>query len=344
MDSDNNTPDIPVQFGFILMIDVLGVSKYTIEQCKNFIKLQSQFKKDRIQLEYEESEMSETVKNFKSTLKNSHFTQFGDTIFIYQTVLSDAPEVKLEALCSISMQAQTLMAWGLDNGLLFRGSISVGKFIVYDHIILGDAVFDANDWYNTADWFGILFTPKSQQFIDSVLTSEKLKNDESLQRVLRYFNTSLTCPYKVPLNHRKNNNNDSTFYTILWPLTLVFYHILYRSEVSKPGFTLFAVLLGRLDKAPISSESISKFGNSIDYFKWYYTHCGIAVKKMFKFGDSTDMSRESEFWARQGYKLEGMGEHEGAILCYNKALKLDFKNQNARDRCEDILRNLKNKK
>lgn len=344
MKSNNNIPDIPVQFGFILMIDVLGVSKYTIEQCKNFIKLQSDFKKDRIQLEYEESEMSGTVKDFKSTLKDSHFTQFGDTIFIYLIIKSDDPRAKLDALCSISMQAQTLMAWGLDNGLLFRGSISIGKFIVYDNIILGDAVFDANEWYNKADWFGIIFTPKSQSFIDSVLTSEKLKSDESLQRSLLYLNTSLILPYNVPLNHRKKNNKDCTFYTILWPLTFVFYLALYQTEITKPGFTLFAVLLGRLDKAPISTESIPKFENSINYFKWCVAHFGESVKKLFKFGDLTDISRESEFWIRQGHKLEGLGESEGAILCYDKALALAPDNLTAGKRREAILGELKNKK
>ncbi len=243
-------------FGIILMIDALGVSKYNFEKCKTFLE-------KRRNLE----QYLKTQKKALGTLlgashyKNSSTSIFGDTI-IHCWPIKENQDDRYFVLADVVVDSCEIMYWGLTNGILFRGCISVGEYITEKNTVLGPALFDANDWYESADWFGIIFSPKAQIWVESVLEEKKRrsKHKQTAGLGLQEF----LVPYDVPLSHHSGSQTSKKFLTIGWPET---YNK--SAEFEKIDGTPRENLLKDLFKIDQSKEGESKFKNSIDFFDWH---------------------------------------------------------------------------
>jgi hypothetical protein len=249
--------DIKVRkkFGIILMIDALGVSNYSIDECKRFLSNQKT--------------IEEVFKIIKTKLptdyhfRSSHLMMFGDTIVFCWTIDKRNPSKYIEILYGIGSYSAALLQWGIRKGILFRGSIAIGDYVNSESSILGPAIFDASDWYEAANWCGVIVTPKSQLWIDSVFEREKRLSEHST-----FFSLldNLIYKYNVPMSISKNsqttNEINKEFYVVGWPQG-------YYTISTGKGETPRERFLSNLYIIPESKEGAPKFYNSIKFFEEY---------------------------------------------------------------------------
>jgi hypothetical protein len=243
-------------FGIILMIDALGVSKYNLEKCKTFLE-------KRRHLERELKVRKNVLGSLPgaSHYKNSSTSIFGDTIIHCWPIEKDQDD-RYFVLTDVVSDSCEIMHWGLTNGILFRGCISVGEYVTEKNTVLGPALFDANDWYESADWFGIIVSPKGQLWVELVLEEykRKSKHPQTAGLGLQEF----LVPYDVPLSYCSGSQTTKRFLTIGWPETYD-----KTGEYKNTNETHRENLLKDLFKMDQSKEGESKFKNSIDFFDWH---------------------------------------------------------------------------
>ena len=312
MKSGPKEDDIPIQFGAILMIDALGVSSYDIDQCKRFIKFFKDSKKQYEQTKNEEIEMNKEPNPYNFSLPNSNILQFGDTIIMYWTIDRENTDEYLNLIQFVAQEAQVWIGTGIDFGVLFRGSISIGDFIVGENTILGPGIFDANEWYNKANWFGVIFTPKCRIFVESVINSLKGSKDESIKRHIGLLSQFLIIPYDVPL--KKTGlffKRKKRFLTVTWPVSS--YGMAYM-HTQKTGIPPFEIISAQLKRIPSSKEGETKRTSGIEYYKWCEKHFFNPISHPFpKAIDSY----------KRGSNLTKEKKYEDAILSFNKAVEFD---------------------
>lgn len=82
---------------------------------------------------------------------------FGDAVLI----VAAGPRPPREYLPWAGMVVGPYLAGSLTKGVLLRGAISVGRWAEYKGLVAGPAVDDAAEWYDKADWSGVLLTPST---------------------------------------------------------------------------------------------------------------------------------------------------------------------------------------
>ena len=92
---------------------------------------------------------------------------------------------------------------GVEDGVLFRGAIAVGKYLESETTIIGPAITDAASWHEYADWFGCIATPNCTQRINAETLDGS--NPHGLIR------------YSVPFKSRK----DLELWCVDWPDSVV---------------------------------------------------------------------------------------------------------------------------
>lgn len=147
------TPTIKEGFGAVAILDALGASSFRGDEIEQFLAARERVLADL-------NEWSEERHGSVEPSQLSVFT-FADTVVVAAKFANNAPN--LSAVTTFAAHIRKLLFESLKHGLLFRGSIAVGKFIADDvsNTVLGAAVADAAQWYEQSDWIGVHFTPKS---------------------------------------------------------------------------------------------------------------------------------------------------------------------------------------
>ena len=231
--------------GIILMLDALGISSYSMDECKGLLAKLNQLK---IKLN-EKKEGALGILSFK-------FLLFGDTLIIYMPIDLEI-ESAMTILTLACIQIDEIFDWGFKNKILFRGTIAIGDYLADDDFILGPAMFDANNWCEVADWFGIVFTPKSQLWIESMM--EKLEKSD-----IGDFNKQLDfepifVEYDVPLSKPINNEKTKNFLTYNWS-----YLFVNDPKRNQPYLQKFLDLVYEI---PMSKYGETKIAHGVKYFK-----------------------------------------------------------------------------
>ena len=184
----------PKQRGAVAILDALGASSYGPAEIAQFLN-----SRERVLAELNEwvEEVHGSVSIEPSDLVT--FT-FNDTIII---VLRYGTQPELKATASFAALLRKFLVDSMRNGLLFRGAAALGEFYVDDktNTVMGDAVTDAAQWYERADWIGVHFTPRS--YIELMRMFETSEDDK------RWAFAS----YKVPLR----GGEALTTYAVNWP-------------------------------------------------------------------------------------------------------------------------------
>ena len=237
--------------GIVLMMDVLGVSRYTPEECVDFLDKINRF-----------GEMIKT--EFKLVSEYDRQTAiYGDTVIICWSFSEELSNINYDSFDLLSLEMIFFMAKALENGLLFRGCVSIGEYVTDNNIILGPAIFDAHDWYELTDWFGIILSPKTRIWLESITETEDLVGNSQTESHWAETYQDKIVAYDVPLNRHFNEQKTKNFFTIAWPF---FYKFMRKRENKMTSKGMF---LQDLLKIPISKEGEPKFKHSIDYFNWY---------------------------------------------------------------------------
>lgn len=183
----------------------------------------------------------------------SKFILFGDTVIIYWPFC----ETRLSfdnLLLLTSVQISEIFEWGLENKIPFRGSIAIGDYLDKDNFLLGPAMFDANDWCEVADWFGIICTPKTRLWIESVF--EKLGQNKLEKSGLK----EIFVEYNVPLTKPIDTEKSKKFLTFNWCNYLNFI----EPSHNQPHLGKFLDLVYDF---PMTKDGEKKISNGVKYFK-----------------------------------------------------------------------------
>jgi hypothetical protein len=227
------------------MLDALGISSYSIDECQELLT-----KLNRLKSKLDEEKgRALGILSFK-------FFIFGDTVIISVPIESDYAG-DMTRLTLVCVQTHEIFEWGFRNKILFRGAIAIGDYLADDNFILGPAMFDVNTWCEVADWFGIIFTPKSRLWIES--TMEKMDNSDFDELDKQGFKTMLV-EYDVPLSRPINNEKTKNFLTYNWANSL-FVTDLKRNQ------TYLQKFLELIYEIPMSKDGETKITNGVKYFK-----------------------------------------------------------------------------
>jgi hypothetical protein len=280
MNHNTNQPNIQEYFGIIAVVDALGVSNYTIEDCRKLLSdleaIDSQKEKFLAIFNSEPEEKEwQGARILSETMKNVKTSQFGDTIILAFPIEDQYNCENLTITYFAASHLCSLICQGLLHKIPFRGSISVGKFLWEDSNkrILGPAIADANKWCNATEWFGIIFSPKANYWLSTLIEKTKINPEGAL--LLTCFDNFI-CKYKVPLKASlkeplNSYDNLEYFFVVAWPS---FFHYCRIDNKKNPeaehlsGKWLFDKVLSDMPK-PKGTEL--KYKNSIEFFNWYGT-------------------------------------------------------------------------
>ncbi len=159
--------------GLIAILDALGAAGYGEREIARFLESRAavlEILRDKAHAQEEGGQLDEGAVSI--------FT-FNDTILI---VLRTGRDPTLPDVERFGVLLRRFLVESLAQGILFRGSLSIGRFYVDDasNTVMGAAVTDAAAWYDAAEWVGINATPHASMVIESL--REQAAHD--LDRVL----------------------------------------------------------------------------------------------------------------------------------------------------------------
>jgi hypothetical protein len=168
--------------GIIAVLDALGAATYNDREISKFLDSRERV----LELLRRKANAKEVRGDMNINLVTT-FT-FNDTVLIVYRTPRPATLDDVQHFCLL---LRKFMVDSLAQGILFRGSVSIGKFYVDDasNTVMGTAVTDAAAWYNSADWIGINATPHASLVVQALLRGSK-----DLDNVL--------LDYSVPLKDR----------------------------------------------------------------------------------------------------------------------------------------------
>jgi len=228
------------QYGAVAILDALGAKNFSEQDIAAFLE-----SRERVL-----TELSEWVEDPHGSVKIDPkelvtFT-FNDTILI--VLRSGDQPLALSKATSFAAVLRKFVVDSLVAGLLFRGSAALGTFYVDEdtNTVMGDAVTDAAQWYESSDWMGIHFTPRSCIELERMF----LKHEDYKEwAVLRY---------QVPLRDGKSLDT----YAINWPKIFM----VKRLRPWKDSLPLRAKLLGFLSRHRIPLGTEQKYSKTIAFF------------------------------------------------------------------------------
>jgi hypothetical protein len=185
--------------GVIAILDALGAATYSAAQIDQFLRSR------QVVLDLLASNAEwKALRGDNGPNQLTTFT-FNDTVLIvYPTQqMPTFDDVRRFCLLLRRFQVDSLL-----NGILFRGSIAVGRFRADDesNTVMGEAVTDAAAWYDSADWVGINATPMATLYVQSLVD----QTGEDLDHVL--------LDWKVPL---KDGKGERKLKALNWPKVFV---------------------------------------------------------------------------------------------------------------------------
>ena len=154
---------------------------------------------------------------------------------------------------------KTFISLSIFNQNFYRGAISIGEYLTSDDTILGPAITDAAGWYEKADWFGVVLTPKCDITVTRILAEEKPSKN------------TLECPmdilavkYRVPIK-----GEEISLFCIAWPFEI--FMLKHYTGIDKfiqelPPLAAVTNFIYNIE-IPLGTER--KYYNSLDFFSYY---------------------------------------------------------------------------
>ncbi|MEW8375851.1 MAG: hypothetical protein AB2722_18240 [Candidatus Thiodiazotropha sp.] len=236
-------------FGFVALLDALGVSSYDIEAAKKFLG-------DRDWLLKQLEPLNKKFSEFEEEIPSPTIFSFGDTIIFTWNVGDDRI---MKGLVPVAEWLNLAVMLGLSRKMLLRGSLAVGKYIAFENTVIGPAVADAAAWYEDADWFGVTLTPTTEYHLISLIETWD-KSNGSLD-IEKWF-----VEYDVP----RKGATCKRQWVLSWP-----YQAWASDKPPSPIGTL-ATILWDLPK-PKGTED--KYRNTFEFYKWYGSNPHARLKK-----------------------------------------------------------------
>jgi hypothetical protein len=226
--------------GIIAILDALGAATYNDSEISKFLNSRG--------LVLDLLRRKANAKQVRGDIKESQVTTFtfNDTILI---VYRTPNKATLDDVAHFCFLLRKFEVDSLAQGILFRGSISVGNFYVdgESNTVMGTAVSDAAAWYDFADWVGINATPHATLVVQALLRGRK-----DLDHLL--------VDYPVPFKNRPA----IVLKAVNWPKAFYVKGIRPLSEGENPRAKCLALLAQH--RVPKGTES--KHFNTVAFFDY----------------------------------------------------------------------------
>ncbi|MGI0047332.1 MAG: hypothetical protein ACREBB_09130 [Nitrosotalea sp.] len=134
------------------------------------------------------------------------------------------------------------------KGIYLRGAISMGKFRQTESMIIGPAADEAVEWYESADWMGVMLTPTSSFTMDKLI-HEKY---ESI-----YFKK-----YNIPFKDGQRRE----LWALNWP---AYIHTIMKDFILDKRDPKSAILES-FSYSPSDPSTFSKYANTMTFFDTSY--------------------------------------------------------------------------
>lgn len=250
--------------GIIAILDALGVSNLQMVQCHVFLdKLSSLIiKTDK------DIESDATISGILIEHRKPKINVFGDTIVLVWDLDGNAHDCA-SLMSQVVKWLSSILVSGIDNGILFRGAVSVGNYAETDdqqhriYSIIGDAYFDAAKWHQNFDFVGAVATPECgiklfqlRQKVNEIIQTNNrffhgIESDaETNSKEFLWFNE-----WEVPVK----GSGKMPLYVVPWP------EIIFRNHGAEAENWFFDKL--SQFKIPFGTEA--KYFNTINYFLSY---------------------------------------------------------------------------
>jgi hypothetical protein len=168
------------KMGIVALLDALGLRTATIESAEAYLLSVQKIKAGipeslQITLDDEELKDKPALQKMLAGLKPRFF---GDSILFTYEITNE--KLFTDYFDRIAFVLNILMHMAVDVGILFRGAVSIGKYIETEDIALGPAIVDAASWYNKMELFGIITTPAGLNYVKAAYVNKLRKSfDES---------------------------------------------------------------------------------------------------------------------------------------------------------------------
>ena len=193
--------EIKEHFGIVVLMDALGVQNATISESKHFVNSLKSYADGVFHFLSGYAESADLREYFKKVKPATR--TFGDTFLITWAIPNESNIIPY--LAAISSAVSSVVIKGIDQGILFRGAISIGKYLESDTTVIGPAITDAASWHEQANWFGCITTPNCTQRVNA----EALELNQILS--LKQYNVPLKSQERIEL------------WCVDWPSIITFY-------------------------------------------------------------------------------------------------------------------------
>ncbi len=200
--------------GIVALLDALGLRTATIETAEAYLLSVEKIKtniQDSLKTTLVERELKDkpALRKMFADLKPRFF---GDSILFTYEITDEG--LFNDYFLRIAFVLNMLMREAVDIGILFRGAVSIGKYIETEDIVLGPAIVDAASWYNKMELFGIITTPAGLNYVKATyanLLDEKFSESEPTGSLFRLWG--------VPMKGDRVLNT----YIFDWPSTIFYF-------------------------------------------------------------------------------------------------------------------------
>jgi len=179
--------------GIVILLDALGASEYSEEKIKKFLSARTEIN----------SGIADLARSGPAggLLSTPSIYTFGDTIVI--TIQFKGKKKYGSQIVCAALLMRRYLFHSLEQGILVRGSFAIGSYIEdsESNTVMGEAITDAAQWYEKADWMGVASTPRTNSALEFYVTPESLSRPKFLHK------------YSVPLK----GGSALDLYSIAWP-------------------------------------------------------------------------------------------------------------------------------
>lgn len=231
------------KYGIVILLDALGAATYSENQIKDFLS-------SRADINGLVSSLSSQFPKNKGKFYPPVIFTFGDTVII--TIELRTKKHIFTHLFFISILMRRYLFHSMEQGILFRGSFSIGSYIEdFDsNTVMGEAVTDAAAWYEKSNWMGLSSTPKTKNVLEYYLLKLKLEEDSF----------SYLHRYDVPMKNGVTHN----LYVVSWPSAFFDEHLLEKAEIDDGKHYFYKIL----KDLPIPLGTEMKYENTKQYFEF----------------------------------------------------------------------------
>lgn len=271
--------------GVVIFLDALGTKGLDINESCQFIKKRDDFLKEIRNIR------KQRAKEFKRELKidfpEPEIAVFQDSIIISfeeKKYKQKTNEYHFSFFFAAGQLLIDAITEAMRRNLFFRGAISQDEYVVSvskkNITILGPAVDDASNYYEIADWIGVIQTPNCEKkylaYLNQIAEQDSIREGRpiSVNLVLDKYRF-LFVKYSVPISITKLNLFSKSPIVLKKDLFVSSWPVMACKR--EPDVSIVEILKQKI--ITVLPEHQLKYQNSLRFLEWYKSEFWEGLKK-----------------------------------------------------------------